>query len=212
MSHSWHDDREGKWAALEPWAVNIKEKRGASPLLWLDVACTAPEDKEALKLLPLLVSGCQSFLVLAGPSYAGRLWCVIELFCFLKNGGEIDFVTVLPVLAREVVAAGGARKLVPGGMRLWALQSQLECFDVADAQCSKEQDTRRLLGCIEAGMGTPEAFNQVVRRIFANRFDTKVEGVAAEVPSAEELEAEAEGGASVNAANLQGVATDLANE
>ena len=33
VSHSWHDDREGKWAALEPWAVNIKEKRGASPLL-----------------------------------------------------------------------------------------------------------------------------------------------------------------------------------
>ena len=26
-----------------------------------------------------------------------RLWCVVELFCFLKNGGDIDRVTVLSV-------------------------------------------------------------------------------------------------------------------
>ena len=46
--------------------------RFAAPLLWLDAACVAREEAGPLELLPLLVSGCQRFLILAGPTYANR--------------------------------------------------------------------------------------------------------------------------------------------
>ena len=72
VSHSWHDSREGKWAALKRWMERETAERGTAPLLWLDAACVAPEDAGALELLPLLVSGCQRFLILAGPTYANR--------------------------------------------------------------------------------------------------------------------------------------------
>ena len=72
VSHSWHDSREGKWAALKRWAERDTAERGTAPLLWLDAACVTPEDAGALELLPLLVSGCQRFLILAGPTYANR--------------------------------------------------------------------------------------------------------------------------------------------
>ena len=72
VSHSWHDSREGKWAALQQWAESDTAERGTAPLLWLDAACAAPEDAGALELLPLLVSGCQRFLILAGSTYASR--------------------------------------------------------------------------------------------------------------------------------------------
>ena len=67
-----HDSSESKWAALKRWAKSDTEERGTAPLLWLDAACVAPEDAGALELLPLLVSGCQRFLILAGPTYANR--------------------------------------------------------------------------------------------------------------------------------------------
>ena len=72
VSHSWHDSRQGKWAVLKRWAERDTAERGTAPLLWLDAACVAPEDAGALELLPLLVSGCQRFLILAGPTYANR--------------------------------------------------------------------------------------------------------------------------------------------
>ena len=72
VSHSWHDSREGKWAALKRWAERDTEVRGSAPLLWLDAACVAREEAGSLELLPLLVSGCQRFLILAGPTYANR--------------------------------------------------------------------------------------------------------------------------------------------
>ncbi|EOD07067.1 hypothetical protein EMIHUDRAFT_198333 [Emiliania huxleyi CCMP1516] len=184
VSHSWHDSREGKWAALQQWAKSDTEERGTAPLLWLDAACVAPEDAGALDLLPLLVSGCQRFLILAGPTYAHRrarrrrervvlrftysrsstrLWCVVELFCFLKNGGDIDRVTVLPV----VEASNEADEAAADATR--ALQRELGRFSVQRARCSQERDTQKLLGCIEAGFGKYESFDQVVRRIFSGR-------------------------------------------
>jgi len=163
VSHSWHDSRQGKWAVLKRWAERDTAERGTAPLLWLDAACVAPEDAGALELLPLLVSGCQRFLILAGPTYANRLWCVVELFCFLKNGGDIDRVTVLPV----VEASNDTDEAAADATR--ALQRELGRFRVERARCSQERDTQKLLGCIEAGFGKYESFNQVVRRIFSGR-------------------------------------------
>ncbi|EOD27613.1 hypothetical protein EMIHUDRAFT_235468 [Emiliania huxleyi CCMP1516] len=169
VSHSWHDSREGKFAALQRWAEGDTAERGTAPLLWLDAACVTPEDAGALELLPLLVSGCQRFLILAGPTYANRR---ARRRPRERNGGDIDRVTVLPV----VEASNEADEAAADATK--ALQRELGRFSVERARCSQERDTQKLLGCIEAGFGKYESFNQVVRRIFSGRSSSSF-GVAA---------------------------------
>ncbi|EOD30403.1 hypothetical protein EMIHUDRAFT_232922 [Emiliania huxleyi CCMP1516] len=70
--HSWSDDGEAKYAALSCWAAE------------LDKACIDQDSIDASLLgLPIYVSGCTHLLVLDGPSYATRLWCIMEIFCFM---------------------------------------------------------------------------------------------------------------------------------
>ena len=43
MSHSWHDDDDAKWAALDAWAARFEAEHKHSPMLWLDkVTRTCP--------------------------------------------------------------------------------------------------------------------------------------------------------------------------
>ena len=58
-------------------------------------ACLAPQDKacidqnniqQSLACLPVFLAGCQTLLVVAGPTYCARLWCVMELFMFVRSG------------------------------------------------------------------------------------------------------------------------------
>ena len=43
------------------------------------------------------MSGCQTLLIIAGPTYTERLWCMLEVFVFLKMGGKKQNITVLPI-------------------------------------------------------------------------------------------------------------------
>ena len=54
----------------------------------------APQDKacidqgniqQSLACLPVFLAGCQTLLVVAGPTYCSRLWCVMELFTFARS-------------------------------------------------------------------------------------------------------------------------------
>ena len=38
-----------------------------------------------LLCLPMFLAGCENLLIIAGPTYAERLWCILEIFVFLKN-------------------------------------------------------------------------------------------------------------------------------
>ena len=166
-SHSWHDSRRSKWAALREWAARYETEHGAPPLLWLDAACV-PQDSStdrSLALLPLYIAGCQRMVVLAGPTFVERLWCVMEIFCFLRMGGAIDRITVVPVLEVAIEGANDARETSH------AVMEQFATFDVNRARCAKDEDTQRLLACIEAGFGAHEPFNQLVRQTFADRVD-----------------------------------------
>ena len=44
--------------------------------------------EESLAVLPVFLSGCKELLVVAGPSYTQRLWCVMEIYTFLRMGGR----------------------------------------------------------------------------------------------------------------------------
>ena len=44
-----------------------------------DKACIDQNDIEkSLKCLPIFLSGCQTLLIVVGPTYCRRLWCVME--------------------------------------------------------------------------------------------------------------------------------------
>ena len=90
--------------------------------------------------------------MLVGPTYCGRLWCVMELFTFLQMGGQSDRVSVR--------ISGGADALV---------ESQLATFDALQATCFKSEERQRLLGIIEVTFGDFRVFNAAVRSIFAER-------------------------------------------
>ena len=149
MSHSWHDDPTAKWDALTKWA----SVQPSPPLLWLDKACIDQERiDESLAALPVYLSGCKQLLVLVGPTYCGRLWCVMELFTFIQMGGQSERVTV-----RTTSDAGEL------------IESQLATFDAMQSTCYKPEEKQRLLGIIEQAFGDFEVFNAAIRSVFAER-------------------------------------------
>jgi len=81
VSHSWSDDGAAKHTQLLAWGHEARRGEGLKdPLIWLDKACIkqdqSPEEKQAdINALPVFLSGCRSLVVLAGPTYASRLWC-----------------------------------------------------------------------------------------------------------------------------------------
>ena len=76
ISHSWQDDGPAKFAQLTAWGAKQRGVAdGKEPLVWLDKACIDQDNVDAnLAALPVFLSGCRSLVVLAGPTYATRLW------------------------------------------------------------------------------------------------------------------------------------------
>ena len=151
FSHSWADEEHvpgGKYSALQAWASSFEEKEGREPLIWLDKACIDQDDIDAsLACLPIFLSGTRQLLIAAGPTYSGRLWCVVEIFVFLKMGGTRDELTFLQVGEADA-------------------RSQLGGFDASKAQCFLKRDREKLLAVIEAGFGDLYAFNSMVHGLF----------------------------------------------
>ena len=80
LSHSWHDDPNEKWAALHTWASAFRHANARFPLLWIDKGCINQQDIAAsITMLPIYLSGCKRLLVIAGPTYVSRIWCVADV-------------------------------------------------------------------------------------------------------------------------------------
>ena len=81
VSHSWHDPIEFKWRAMCSVASRFKVLHGREPVFWIDKFCMDQEAvEETLQYLPIFIMACKHTLVLCGPTYFERLWCVWELF------------------------------------------------------------------------------------------------------------------------------------
>ena len=97
LSHSWHDDSDPKWKVLVEWATTFGDAHGRMPFVWLDKGSIDQQNiSENLACLPVYMAGCKALLVLAGPSYGSRLWCLIELFVWVRMGGSVAAITVVP--------------------------------------------------------------------------------------------------------------------
>jgi len=190
ISHSWSDSGDLKFAALNRWAVRFSVKFGSTAHVWLDKACikqgTESSISEQLACLPIFLAGCKEVLVLAGPTFTKRLWCVIELFTFLKMGGSMDRLNVIPI-SEEDIQVGDARRRSSRGKRLFSeddgafkatfhvgkvggdlalIRKQFKTFDAKKAKCFKLEDRERLLSVIETGFGSLDDFNMLVSSLF----------------------------------------------
>jgi len=80
VSHSWTDQAASKWRALQAWRAAFVAKHGREPLIWLDRLCVDQESiGDNLACLPVYLAGCNSLVMLVGPTYLSRLWCAVEL-------------------------------------------------------------------------------------------------------------------------------------
>ena len=115
--------------------------------------------------MPVYLSGCQTLLIMAGPTYCSRLWCVMEIFTFLFMGGKLDRIEIHALSASDDAPTAP----VDGRRSLDDLKHQFATFDAAKAQCFLPKDKHRLLAVVEAGFGDFEEFNVKVRTAFAER-------------------------------------------
>ena len=135
--------------------------------IWLDKACLDQRDIQAsLAGLPIFIAGCKQLLVLAGPTYASRLWCVIELFVFVQltpkdqrqNRMQVMFLTSKDKNSKEV------------SMMTKVFEEGLESFDAGKAETFDPNDRQRLLAVIEASFGTLDPFNKIVQGISKDHY------------------------------------------
>ena len=117
--------------------------------------------------MPVYLSGCQTLLIMAGPTYCSRLWCVMEIFTFLFMGGKLDRIEIHALSASDDAPTSMAN----GRRGLDDLKHQFATFDAAKAQCFLPKDKHRLLAVVEAGFGDFKDFNTRVRTAFAERLD-----------------------------------------
>lgn len=141
LSHSWHDDTDDKWSALQAWREQFKAAIGREPRLWIDKYCIDQNNlTKSLRCLPVYLAACNNLVALVGKTYFLRLWCLIEIFVFIEMGGS------------------------PAGLDMIALYPGRELeIDPLQAVCSTDEDTSRLRGVLEAGLSGVEGFVEIVR-------------------------------------------------
>ena len=103
----------------------------------------------SLKVLPIFLLASKNLCVFAGASYTSRLWCIIEMFTFIRGGGSLDRISVYPldIDAKAAVVAFGVEK----------------------CDCTVIQDKERLLAIVESSFGSFGEFNDICRNIFIHK-------------------------------------------
>eukprot|EP00928_Gymnodinium_smaydae_P065138 TRINITY_DN4831_c0_g1_i1.p1 TRINITY_DN4831_c0_g1~~TRINITY_DN4831_c0_g1_i1.p1 ORF type:complete len:531 (+),score=57.87 TRINITY_DN4831_c0_g1_i1:85-1677(+) len=155
ISHSWHDEPEAKWRALQKWRSTFTQQAERDPSLWLDRCCIDQYNIDCdLRCLPIFLSGCKELILLVGPTYLRRLWCVVELLTFVHMEGDTRRIVLM-----QVLRAGREES------DLAQIQREFLTFRVEDCECSDATDRARLFAIIRMAFGTTSACNKVVRKI-----------------------------------------------
>ena len=92
----------------------------------------------------------------------------MEIFTFTYMGGKADRITLLPIQEGDEEQA------------LTAIFDAFAMFDANEAKCFKPEERQELLGVIESGTGSLAAFNETVRKMFA---DMRAESVGSGTPA-----------------------------
>lgn len=155
VSHSWHDDPDTKWQALQAWRQRFCLEHGREPSIWFDKCCIDQNNiEEDLLCLPIFLSGCRNLVVLCGTTYLHRLWCIMEIFTFVHMGGDLARVELIPLLSpgKEQEDEATIRKM-------------FDDFDVRKCRCFNNNDKEKMLTIIRTAFGGMSRFNGKVGEI-----------------------------------------------
>ena len=119
-------------------------------MVHLQVCIDQENIADGLRVLPVNVMACRRMLVLFGPTYPTRLWCVWELF----------------TLCSFLPAADASRHVVLHLFGEGSNYSALERFDYRDAFCYDPNEQGKLRGII--GMVGGEVFNTRIHELAAH--------------------------------------------
>jgi hypothetical protein len=150
LSHSWSDMSDEKWDAIQEWREHFKRKKGREPRVWLDKCCIDQLNIDAsLMCLPVHLAACKKLLILAGGTYVTRMWCLLEIFVFLAAVNDMSRLECVALAYSEEAA-----------MRV---EKTFREFSITNCQCHGSDTRDRLLTIIEAGCGTLDEFDKIMR-------------------------------------------------
>ena len=160
VSHSWRDPPQHKFRVLQQVRERFVAEHNREPVIWFDKVCIDQNNIESTLLcLPVYLSGCKKLLVICGPSYLDRLWCMMELFVFLEmHSGEGDDIDIKFIHAD---LDDGSERSEAEMVKFF--EARFDAFDVSNAQCYDVAQREQLLGIIEAAFGGLAGFNKVLR-------------------------------------------------
>ena len=149
LSHSWRDDADSKWQRMLEFRAEFEAKNdGREPQCWLDKACIdqAGDINAALRALPVFLMCSKYFVVFAGKTYTRRMWCVVELFTFVRSNGNLDSIVLKPLDQSDA-------------------EDAIATFDIGKADCYLREDKQRMRAIVESCYGSYQTFNTAVRSI-----------------------------------------------
>lgn len=169
ISHSWSDDGALKYSKITEVVEEYHKEHGShrDPTFWFDKVCIDQSNIGAgLKVLPINVMACKCMLLLCGPTYPTRLWCIWELytlFSFVSVDLAIERLKLAPL--SDVHQLHEGKDNAPS---LPLMQALLR-FDVTRAHCYDPNEERKLMKVIEAnGL---DSFNARVRELATRSLD-----------------------------------------
>ncbi|KAG8461360.1 hypothetical protein KFE25_010547 [Diacronema lutheri] len=151
VSHSWHDPAGPKFDALMAWRGDFISAHKREPLVWLDRCCITRLGDD-LPHLPIFLAASRQLLILAGPTWTKRLWCLVECFVFDQMKPDLHGADA------PTLAALAQLRLLPG-----CDEAVLATVDVNTCECAHRDDYDRLIGVLEAAYGSVEVFNERAR-------------------------------------------------
>jgi hypothetical protein len=150
VSHSWQDSFSEKYEALQKVSRAFELQNGREPILWIDKYCIDQKNiKQSLKYLPVYVNACKKRLVIHGPSYFSRLWCMWELYVMKKGDPTLDNTIFMSVENHGTDALG----------------VELSTFDLANAGSYNRDDKAKVISIINSQRGGVAGFNSTVREM-----------------------------------------------
>jgi len=176
LSHSWHDDPAAKWACLQAYRESFKkEHNGREPKLWIDKYCLNQNRiDDSLACLPVYLAGCRKLVILCGTTYLQRLWCLVEMFVFLKMGGVRSNLEVHIIESQNTLNDGMTREITREITREMTREVSVRetasmavrAFNFDNARCFTDYDTERLRGVVE--IAGREQIEELVDDVFLN--------------------------------------------
>lgn len=165
LSHSWHDPLRAKWEALQEYRHRFKAlNHGREPRLWIDRFCVHPDHiAEYLTCLPVFMASCERLLMLVGPTFLSRYWCVFEAYLFVEMGHSTEEVDLRVLKSANMHASENVESVAD-----FAIEAKK--FKASECKCTVLADQLRIQTFIEIGCGIAPVFDRAVRSIVLRAF------------------------------------------